>query len=262
MVSSCRRDRSTGPEIPLDERERRENHLVSAWTWGCAMTSRSTLSRQCRKSSRALIPGALDGRRACRALRRAVALAALAVILAVVASPCPAHAWWYGRAIGPAVGGYAWGPAPWVPFPLQGPRPDYRYSMPPGAPLSYDDPERGTIYCWSQAAGSYFVCGYAPPHAVSVTPVLPAPARVVPSPGERKASPASGVLLFRLPKGAEAAINGVPVGLSDGLGIHALPPGPHTVVLHVSGKETVHTVIVRSHRIFTVTPSGVVATEP
>lgn len=72
----------------------------------------------------------------------------------------------------------------------------------------------------------------------------------------------SGVLPFRLPQGAQATIDGVPIGLSDGLGIHALAPGSHRVVLHVSGKETAHTVNVRSHKIFTVTPAGIVATEP
>jgi hypothetical protein len=34
------------------------------------------------------------------------------------------------------------------------------------------------------------------------------------------------------------------------------------VVLHVSGKETAHTVTVRSHRVFMVTTAGIVATEP
>jgi hypothetical protein len=34
------------------------------------------------------------------------------------------------------------------------------------------------------------------------------------------------------------------------------------VVLRVSGKEYAHTVTVRSHRIFTVTPAGILATEP
>jgi hypothetical protein len=65
-----------------------------------------------------------------------------------------------------------------------------------------------------------------------------------------------------LPHDAQATIDGVPIGLSDGVGIHALAPGPHRVVLHVSGKESAHTVTVRSHRIFTVTPAGIVSTEP
>jgi hypothetical protein len=227
------------------------------------MTSR--LTPDCQPGTKALrsIPDAVDGRMARRALRHAVPLAALALMLAVVAAPQPANAWRHGRTFGPGIGGgYAWGPAPWVLFPFQRPRPDYRYSTPSGVPLSYDDPESGTTYCWSQTTGFYFVCAYAPPPAVSARPVLPIPSGAAPSRGDWTAPPASGVLLFRLPQGAQATINGVPVGLSDGLGIHALPPGTHQVVLHVSGKETKHTVNVRSHKIFTVTPTGIVATEP
>jgi hypothetical protein len=75
-------------------------------------------------------------------------------------------------------------------------------------------------------------------------------------------APASGVLLFRLPQGAQVTIDGVPIGLSDGVGIHSLAPGTHRVVLLVSGKETAHTVHMGSHKIFTVTATGIVATEP
>jgi hypothetical protein len=80
--------------------------------------------------------------------------------------------------------------------------------------------------------------------------------------GNQAAPPASGVFLFRLPPGAEAAVNGVPIGLSEGLGIQAVTPGQHRVVLQVSGKETEHTVNVPPHRIFTITPTTVVPTEP
>lgn len=225
------------------------------------MTSRLTPSRPCGQRFLSWIPDAIDARTARRAMRGVVALAALAVLLAAVGSPGPAHAWRHGRVIGPGAG-YVWGSGPWVPFPFQRPSPDYRYSAPLGAPLSYDDPEHGTTYCWSHSLGFYFVCGYGPPAVISVPPVLPAPPRFAPPIGEPTASPASGVLLFRLPQGAEATINGVPIGLSDGFGIHALPPGTHTVVVHASGKATAHTVNVRPHKIFTVTPTGIVAAEP
>jgi hypothetical protein len=194
-------------------------------------------------------------------LKHAMPLAILVTALAVLASSHPADAWWRGHAFYPAVGGgYAGRPAPWVAFPFQRPYPEYRYSVPPGVPLSYDDPASGTTYCWSQTSGFYFACAYAPPGAVAVSPIPPPPG--ISAPGEPTAAPASGVLLFRLPRDAQAAIDGVSIGLSDGVGIHAIAPGPHRVVLRVSGKESAHTVTVRSHKIFTVTPTGIVATEP
>jgi len=196
-----------------------------------------------------------------RSLGLAVVVASLLSALGVFALPEPAGAWWRGHAFyPPAPGGYGGGPAPWVAFPYQRPRPDYRYSVPPGAPLSYDDPGSGTTYCWSQTSGFYFACAYMPPVAVAVAPMPPPPGIAVPA--DVAAAPASGVLLFRLPRDAQAAINGVPIGLSDGVGIHCLAPGSHRVVLHISGKEVAHTVNVRSHRIFTVTATGIVATEP
>jgi hypothetical protein len=227
------------------------------------MTSRLTPSRQPRSGFLCLISGGADVRMTCRALRHAMRLATLAAALAVFALPQPAGAWWHGRPFNPGVsGGFVWGPGPLVLFPFQRPHPEYRYSVPPGAPLSYDDPNSGTTYCWSQTTGFYFVCAYGPQAVVSVSPVLPIPSGVALSPGEPTAPAASGVLLFRLPQGAQATIDGVPIGLSDGLGIHALAPGSHRVVLHVFGKETAHTVNVRSHKIFTVTPAGIAATEP
>jgi hypothetical protein len=200
------------------------------------------------------------GRTISRALGRAALLVGFALALATFAVPEPAGAWWPGRAYYyPANGGgYGWGSAPWVMFPYQRPSPYYRYSVPPGAPLSYDDPGTGTTYCFSQTTGFYFVCGYAPPVALAMAPPPPPPA----PPGEPAAAPASGVLLFRLPQDAQVAIDGVPIGLSDGVGIQALTPGPHRVVLHVSGKETAHTVTVRANRIFMVTAAGIVPTEP
>lgn len=202
-----------------------------------------------------------NGRTTTRTLALAVLLASVAAAFAIVALPEPAGAWWRGHAFyPPAPGGYAGGPAPWVMFPYQRPRPDYRYSAPPGAPLSFDDPGSGTTYCWSQTSGFYFACAYATPAAVAVAPMPPPPN--VAAPGEPAAAVASGVLLFRLPRDAQAAINGVPIGLSDGIGIHSLAPGSHRVILQISGKEITHTVQVRPHRIFTVTAAGIVATEP
>ncbi len=204
------------------------------------------------------------GRTASRLLGRAVLLAGVVSALAAFAPPRPAAAWWHGpAAYGPRVAaGYGWSPEPWVPFPIQRPRPDYRYSVPPGAPLSYDDPASGTTYCWSRDTGFYFVCAYNPPPVVSARPVPPSPPLIAPPSAERTTPPASGVLMFQLPPGARASINGVTVGLSDGFGVHALSPGAHRVVLDVAGKETAHTVNVLSHRIFKVTAAGIVATEP
>jgi hypothetical protein len=193
-----------------------------------------------------------------RELKRAMLLVGLVSTLGVCAPVRQADGWWYGRTYSPGhPAGYAWRPAPWVLFPFQRPRPDYRYSTPPGAPLSYDDPASGTTYCLSQTTGFYFACAYTPPPVLSARPLPPPP-----PPGDAATSPASGVLMFHLPQGARASINGVPVGLSDGFGVHAVRPGTYNVVLHIAERETAHTVHVLSRRIFTVTPAGVVATEP
>lgn len=196
-----------------------------------------------------------------RTLARAVLPVTFAAAVGVLAMPGPVGAWWRGPGYYPPVtAGYAGGPAPWVLFPYQRTHPSYRYSVPPGVPLSYDDPASGTTYCWSQTSGFYFACAYAAPPAVAVPPMPPPPN--VAAPSEAAAVAASGVLLFRLPRDAQAAIDGVPIGLSDGIGIHSLAPGSHRVVLQISGKEVAHTVHVRSRGIFTVTPAGIVATEP
>lgn len=195
---------------------------------------------------------AASGSRRVRAASRprtcTVGLAILVGTLALVAANDPAAAWWRGRPSGVA---------PWVMYPFQRPHPEYRYSVPPGAQLSFDDPNSGTTYCWSQHTGFYFVCGFVPPVVFTAAPTAPPPGGVA---GEVPAP--SGVLMFRLPQGAQASIDGVPIGLSDGFGIHALAPGSHRVVLSVAGKESAHTVNVRSHKIFTVTPAGIVASEP
>lgn len=72
--------------------------------------------------------------------------------------------------------------------------------------------------------------------------------------------PLSGVLLFRLPTDAEAAVDGEPVGLSGGLGIAAVAPGQHRVVLRLTGRETAETVSIASHAILTITATGIFPT--
>lgn len=202
-----------------------------------------------------------NGRPIARAPRCVAMLATIAVALGVFSLPEPVGAWWRGLGIYPPVaGGYAGGPAPWILFPFQRPYPGYRYSVPPGVPLSYDDPGTGTTYCWSQTSGFYYPCAYVSPAAAAVAPMPPPPNLAASS--EPIAAAASGVLLFRLPRDAQAAIDGVPIGLSDGIGIHSLAPGSHRVLLVISGKEVGHTVNVRSHRILTVTATGIVDTEP
>lgn len=84
--------------------------------------------------------------------------------------------------------------------------------------------------------------------------ILPLPA---PPAGTRELPPPSGVLLFRLPPHAEAAVDGVAVGLSRGLGIVAVPPGQHRVVLHVSGRGASHSISVSPHAILIVTPVAI-----
>jgi hypothetical protein len=225
------------------------------------MRAQRVARRQCGSGCFCRMSQGRHGRTIARALGRAALLLGFALALTTFAVPEPAGAWWPGHAYHPAyAGGYGGAVAPWVLSPYQRPRADYRYSVPPGAPLSYDDPGSGVTYCLSQTTGFYFVCAYAPPVGVAMAPIPPPPGSI--PPGEATAAPASGVLLFRLPQDARVAIDGVPIGLSEGVGIHSLSPGPHRVVLHVSGKETAHTVTVRSHRVFMVTTAGIVATEP
>lgn len=193
----------------------------------------------------------------------AVLLITLCVALAVLASPRPAAAWRHGWAFGPGVRiARPWGPSPWALYPGLRPLPGYRFAFPPGAPLSYSDPDSGTTYCLSQPTGFYYECGYSTSALYPVEPVSRMPSYPPPPPAEQMIPQASGVLLFRLPQGAEVAVDGVPIGLSEGLGIIALAPGQHRVVLRVSGTETEHAVTVAPHKILTVTPTAIVATEP
>jgi len=147
-------------------------------------------------------------------------------------------------------------------FPGVRPLPGYRFAFPPGAPLSYSDPSSGTTYCLSQPTGFYYECGYSPASSYPVGPVPPLPPGVAPPPPDYAAPQASGILLFRLPEGAEVVVDDVPIHLSGGLAITAVAPGRHRVVLRVSGKDTEHSVSVGPHKILTVTPASIVATEP
>ena len=192
--------------------------------------------------------------------RPAFLLVVLGVALTVLASARPAVSgpWWrFGP--GPWVGpGQA--PAPVAAFP--GPLPyGSRFYYPPGVPLSYSEPGSGTTYCLSQT-GFYYLCGYVRPAPEPVGPAYPMPPGAVPPSGEQGISPPSGVLLFKLPQDAEATLDGVPVDLSGGLGIIAVTPGRHRVVVRAFGKETEHAVTVNPRAIFTVTPTAVVATGP
>ena len=199
----------------------------------------------------------------CSLRRNAILVVVIGATFATLTSPQPAAAWRYRWGYGPgAYVGYSWAPTPWASFPGGGPLPGTRLSLPPGAPLSYSVPDNGTTYCFSQSSGFYYVCGYAPSAPNSIGPVPPMPPGIPFPYGDQLASQASGVLLFKLPRDAEAAIDGVPIGLSDGLGIHAVSPGRHRVVVQMAGEQTEHTVNVTPHRIFTVTPTAVVPTEP
>jgi hypothetical protein len=137
-----------------------------------------------------------------------------------------------------------------------------RFYYPPGYPLTFFSPGDGSTYCLSQPTGFYYICGYSQPAAdMAESPSRTFPGSV-PSREEQGLPPASGVLLFRLPQDAEAAVDGVPVELSGGLGIISVPKGPHRVVVRVSGAETEYAVVVNPHAIFTVTPAAIVPTAP
>ena len=154
-----------------------------------------------------------------------------------------------------------WAPAPFAFFPTALPVPGYRLFHPPGLPLSYQDASSGATYCLSLATGFYFVCGYSRPardHAERAGP--PAPAGLSPATDEVPAQP-SGVLLFRLPADAEASMDGEAVGLSAGLGVAAVAPGRHRVVLRIDGRETDQIIVVASRAILTVTASGITPTD-
>jgi hypothetical protein len=192
--------------------------------------------------------------------RHAKLSVALAAILAALASSWPAAAWHRWPYAPGAWGGTSWGPGPLALHPVKLPYRS-RFYYPPGVPLTYFDAGSGTTHCLSQPTGFYYICGYSRPAPEAIGPAYPMPPEAAPPVGEQGRPPASGVLLFRLPQDAEAAVNGVPVGLSGGLGIAAVPPGRHRVVVRASGAETEHAVTVSPHAILIVTPGAIVPTE-
>lgn len=211
--------------------------------------------------------GMVGRRVAHRAPHMGILLVTFAVILAVLASPQPANAWRQGGAfIGPgAYVGPQWGVYPGAVFPGVRPLPGYRFAFPPGAPFSYSDPNSGTTYCLStlsQSTGFYYECGFSTSGPYSTGPFPPMPPGPSSPYPDQGAPMASGVLMFRMPQGSEVAVDSVPIGLSDGQGIIAVTPGRHQVVLRVGGKETEQTVTVGTHKILTITPTSIVATEP
>lgn len=181
----------------------------------------------------------------------------LAVALGALAAAVPAEAWHRWGHHPQVVIGPGWAPSPFAVFPAVLPVPGYRQFHPPGLPLSYQDPSSGATYCFSPTTGFYFVCGYSGPiweyaeHAAPPGLGDPLP------PGEGVPAPPSGVLMFRLPEGAEASVDAEPVGLNGGLGAAAVSPGRHRVVLRIAGRETAETVAVTSHAILTITPVGI-----
>jgi hypothetical protein len=129
-------------------------------------------------------------------------------------------------------------------------------------PLSFFEPESGTTFCLSRPSGFYYACGYSSPARELIEPASFVPPGAVPPRGEPGISPPSGVLLFKLPRDAEATLDGVPVDLSGGLGIAAVTPGRHRVVVRTPGIESEHEVTVSPRAIFTVTPTAIVPTAP
>jgi hypothetical protein len=188
-------------------------------------------------------------------------LVMLGAILAVLALPRPAAAW-DGCPFGPGAWiGLPWGLAPVAPYPAALPY-GSRFYYAPGVPLSYYEPSSGTTYCLSKPTGFYYVCGYSLTARDTAEPAYRMPPAGAPPLGEQGLPAPSGVLIFRLPQDAEAAVDGAPVGLSGGLGVTSVTPGHHRVVVRASGTETEHTVTVSPHSIFTVTPTVIVPTAP
>jgi len=188
-------------------------------------------------------------------------LVVLGVIMSVVAWSRPALAWHKWPSAPGTWAGPPWGPYHVAPFPAALPY-GSRFYYPPGMPLSYYESGSGTMYCLSRPTGFYYVCGYSRPAPEPIGLPSYMPPAAVPPPGEPGLPPPSGVLLFRLPQDADATLDGVPVDLSGGLGIAAVTPGRHRVIVRSSGKETEHEVTVNPRAIFTVTPTAIVPTAP
>ncbi len=193
--------------------------------------------------------------------RHANLLVTLGALFGVLFLLRPATAW-DGRPFGPR----GWFGLPWDPSPpgiFSAPFPyGSRFYYPPGIPFSYYEPSSGATYCFSRPTGVYYVCGYSPDARQTVEPAYRITPAGAPSLGEQGLPAPSGVLIFRLQQDAEAAVDGVPVGLSAGLGITSVIPGMHRVVVRTAGAETEHTVTVSSHAIFTVTPTAIIPTAP
>ena len=182
------------------------------------------------------------------------------LLLLLLPQPSAARDW---RGVRPG----GWGRVPWVMAPPAYFSFSYPYSSapfsPPVAPLSYsyDDPNTGMTYCLSTHSGIYYMCGYSRPtsEGLELARMAPPPPAF---PAEQRFPAPSGVLLFRLPQDGEATVDGVPVGLSGGLGVTSVAPGQHQILVRASGSETEHTVTVRPHAILMVTPTAIAPTEP
>ncbi len=183
-------------------------------------------------------------------------LAVLAFSLALAAAPAVAWTWW---PYGPSPG-WRWPPAPVTAFTVGKAS---RLYYPPGYPLSVQDGTTGTTYCLSRSTGYYYVCAYsAPADGAAAAPIVPWSFPAAPFAWDEPPPAPSGVLFFRLPAGAEATINGEPVGLSAGEGVAAVAPGVHRLAVRAAGLDLHRTVTVAPRAILTVTPAGISPGEP
>jgi hypothetical protein len=57
-------------------------------------------------------------------------------------------------------------------------------------------------------------------------------------------------------------VDGVPIGLSQGLGVVSVKPGRHRVLLRTAGAEARHDLDVPSATVYTITPTGPLPTAP
>ena len=195
------------------------------------------------------------------AIRRAatvllLSLAVLAVSLALAAAPAGAWTWWpYGPS--PA---WRWPSAPVTAFPVGQ---AFRLYYPPGYPLSVLDGATGTTYCLSRSTGYYYVCAYsAPAEGAASAPVVPWASPATPFAWDEPPPTPSGILFFRLPAGAEASLDGEPVGVSAGEGVAAVAPGVHRLAVRAAGLDFQRTVTVVPRAILTITPGGIVPADP